>query len=390
MTAETPQETIIKQILDKRPEISRQQILDRVAANRDMTGGLIADESLLRMIAAELGVEVANSDGSFKHKLSLGHLVAGLNNATVTGRVVAVFPVRTFEGTKPGKFGSVTIVDNDGVLRVILWNEKANYLESGELKIGQIAKFAHGYTKADKFGTPELHIGERSQIELNPQNVKDEDYPSISKFTTKINQISLEHKSVSVEGTVSEVYAASAFTRNDQTAGKVLRLKVSDDSGELVVVFWNDKAEEVEPKAKRGSQIQIVNARTKLNQNDQDQIELHVDSATYVNVSEAPKRLVKISTLTSEFGDVTVEGEVVSLPVCKEVKTSKGEMVKLTSFDLRDETGTIRVTAWREHAESTCKLFMGEKVLLENVYAKVGYNGKLELSTRSATIVTRV
>jgi hypothetical protein len=33
---------------------------------------------------------------------------------------------------------------------------------------------------------------------------------------------------------------------------------------------------------------------------------------------------------------------------------------------------------------------MGEKIMLDNVYAKIGYNGKIELSTRSATVVTRV
>jgi ssDNA-binding replication factor A large subunit len=390
MTQENPKETLIQQILSKRPTIERQQILDRLAATRDMTGGLIADESLLRMIAAELGVEVANEDGSFKHRLSLGHLVTGLNNVTVTGRVVAVYPVRTFEGAKPGKFGSITIVDNDGVLRVVLWNEKANFLESGELKIGQIVKLVHGYTKADRFGVPELHIGERSQIEFNPQNVKEEDYPSIGKFATKISQITPEQKSVNIDGKITDVFNSSTFTRSDQTAGKVLRLKVSDDSGEVVAIFWNEKAEEVEPKAKRGTQIQIVNARIKLNPNDQDQVELHVDSSAYVTVSEAPKRLLKISALTSELSEVDVEGEVATLPVCREVKTSKGDMVKLTSFDLRDETGAIRVTAWREHAETACSFFMGEKISLENVYAKVGYNGKLELSTRTATLLTRI
>lgn len=96
-------EEIIQQILNKRPEIAQQQLLDRLAASRDMTGGLIADVSLLRMIAAELGVEVANEDGAINHRLSLGHIVAGLNNATVSGRIVAVYQVRPFEGTKPWK-----------------------------------------------------------------------------------------------------------------------------------------------------------------------------------------------------------------------------------------------------------------------------------------------
>jgi len=390
MTQETQPELLIQQILSKRPELTREQLLNRLTSTRDMTGGLIADGSLLRMIAAELGVEVANEEGSFRRKLSLGHVVAGLNNATVTGRIIAVFPVRTFEGAKPGKLGSVTIADSEGVLRVVLWNEQANAIESGDLKIGQIVKFIHGYTKADRFGVPELHVGERSKIELNPENVNEEDYPSISKLTTKIHEVNVEQKSVNIEGYITDVYASSTFTRTDQTAGKVLRLKIADETGEVVAVFWNEKAEEIEPKAKRGAQIQIVNGRTKLNQNDQDQVEVHVDSSANVTVTEAPKRVFKVSALASEMGDVNMEGEVASLPVSREIKTSKGETVRLTSFDLRDETGTIRVTAWREHAEAASKLFMGEKILLDNVYAKVGYNGKLELSTRSATVLARI
>jgi len=80
---EMTSETIIQQILDKKPEVGREQILSRLSVARNMTGGLIADISLLRMIAAELGVEVAREEGTFTHRLSLGHLVAGLNNATL-------------------------------------------------------------------------------------------------------------------------------------------------------------------------------------------------------------------------------------------------------------------------------------------------------------------
>ncbi len=381
-------ETIIQQILDKKPEVGREQLLSRLSVARNMTGGLIADVSLLRMIAAELGVEVPSEEGTFTHKLSLKHLVAGLNNATVIGRVVAVYPIKTFEGMKPGKFGSVSIADNDGVVRVILWNEKTSVVESGELRVGQIVKFAHGYTKADKFGTPELHVGERSQVELNPQNVKSEDYPSISRFATKIKQLTLEQKSVHVEGKVKEVLGTSSFTRSDQTAGKVLRIKVADETGEVTVVFWNEKAEEIESKVKRNAQIEIVNAKVKPSQNGE--VEVHVDFSSYITLSTPEKCLVKIGTLTEDLGAVCVEGEVASLPTCKEVKTQKGETVQVAVFELKDDSGAIRVNAWREHAEGAAKLFIGERVMLENVYAKIGYSGKVELSTRSASVINRI
>jgi replication factor A1 len=381
-------EDVIQQILTKKPEVGREQLMFRLSVARNMTGGLIADASLLRMIAAELGVDVAGEEGVATHRLSLGHLVVGLNNATVTGRVVAVFPVRTFEGAKSGKLASVTIVDNDGSVRVVLWNEKADLVEAGELKVGQIVQFAHGYTKADKYGTPELHMGDRSSIDLNPQSINPDDYPTISKLATKLGEITLNSKSVTVEGKVTDVFSSSTFTRNDQTAGKVLRAKVADETGEVAVVFWNEKADEVETKLRRGAPIQIVNARVKPSQNNE--VEVHADFSTYVDVSEVPLDLVKIGDLAEGSDDVCVEGEVASVPLAREVKTSKGETVRLASFDLQDETGVVRVTAWREHSETASELMIGEKILLENVYAKMGYSGKMELSTRSATVIRRI
>jgi replication factor A1 len=381
-------EEIIQQILTQRPEITQERLLARLSAARDMTGGLIADASLLRMIAAELGIEVPREDGTFKPRLSLGHMVAGLNNVTVTGRIVAVYPVKTFEGEKSGKLASLTIADNDGTIRVVLWNEKAAYVESGELKTGQIVKFSHGYTKRDRYGMPELHIGERSQIDLSPQNVRDEDYPSISKFVTKIGQITLDQKNINIEGNTTAVFPASSFIRSDQTAGKVLRFKLADDTGEVTAVAWNEKADEIESKLKRGSAVSIVNARVKPSQNGEP--EVHVDTSTCINITEPALCLIKLAALSEDSNDVCVAGEIASLPITRDVRTSKGEIVKLSAFELKDETGLVRVTAWREHAETASKLLMGQKIVLENVYARRNYEGKIELSTKASTTIKQV
>ncbi|NLE05200.1 MAG: hypothetical protein GX638_10445 [Crenarchaeota archaeon] len=375
---------IIQQIIKKRPEITHERLLARLSAAKDMTGGLIAEDSLLRMIAAELGVEVPREDGTFKPRLSLGHMVAGLNNVTVTGRIIAIYPVKNFEGEKSGKLASLTIADNDGTLRVVLWNDKANYVESGELKIGKIVKFSHGYTKQDRYGLPELHIGERSQIDLDPQNIDEQDFPSASKFNTKIDKLTLDQKNINLEGNVTAVFPVSNFTRSDQTPGKVLRFKVADETGEVFAVAWNEKVDEIESKLKRGSTVGIVNARIKPNQLGEP--EINVDSFTGISVSEPILFKVQLKDLMEDSGELCVEGEVSSPPIMRDIRTSKGEVVKLTAIELKDETATVRVTAWREHAETASKLVVGQKVLLENVYAKRNYEGKIELSTKSSTI----
>ena len=57
-------------------------------------------------------------------------------------------------------------------------------------------------------------------------------------------------------------------------------------------------------------------------------------------------------------------------------------------FELKDDSGTVRVSAWRQHAEALNGLKIGDKLFLENAYVKKGFGDKMELSTRSATAIS--
>lgn len=273
---------IIQQILLQRPETTREAILERLRIEQNKTGGLIEEATLLRLIAAEYGVEIFAST-VYDRELSISHLVPDLNDVAVAGRVVAVYPARTFEGKKSGKYASLMVADDDGVLRVMLWNDKAGLVESGELKAGLLVRFVHGYTREDRAGKVELHLGEKSNVEVNPNDLRAEDYPSIGKFATKISDVAAAQGRIHVAGVAKAVFPSSTFTRQDSTAGKVLRFTLADDSGEVAVVVWNEKAEELEQRLKRNMAVQLVNAKAKAASNGG--FEIHVDSSTYVTVS---------------------------------------------------------------------------------------------------------
>jgi ssDNA-binding replication factor A large subunit len=277
-------EEIIQHILSERPEVSREQILESLETEKSKTGGLIADETLLRLIAARYGVEVLQK--KVHRKLSLTHLVSGLNDVTVTGRVVAIYPPRTFNGERCGKVANLTIADKDATLRVVLWNDKVDLVESGELKTGQVIRFLHGYTRKDLKGDVELHLGSKSRIEIEPQNVKAEEYPHIGEFAAKISELTKTAENVHVAGKVKEVFPMSTFTRQDQSTGTVKRFTLADETGEIPVVAWNEKAEELEKKVKANTDLRLMNARVKEAQNGG--FEVHVNSYTYVEVSECP------------------------------------------------------------------------------------------------------
>jgi replication factor A1 len=378
---------LIKEILQKNPLITQEQILEKLKAEKTRTVGLLGDETLLRLIAAKFGVQVQQNTIHNSGILSTNRLFAGLYDVTVAGRLIAVFPVKTFQGAeKSGKFATLMLADKEGILRVVLWNEKAELVERGELKSGQTVRLVHGYTREDRYGKTELHLGIKSQIEFEPE-AKTDECTSIEKFTTRINMLNTTCGCVNLSGEVKEVLSESSFIRSDTSVGTVTRLTLMDDSGLVTVVFWNEKATELENTLKANTRLLLINARVKEGQNGG--VEVHVDSNTFIDIQAAQVKYTKIAGLT-EDQIVNFEGIVCEVRENKEVTTSKGETIKLSVFDLKDDRGNIRVSAWREHAEAFKDLKIGDKVVLQNVYVKKGFGGKIELSTRIATIASIV
>jgi replication factor A1 len=276
---------LIDEIQAKNPQINQAQILERLETEKARTGGLLGDETLLRLIAAKLGVVVQQNVFQSCGVLYSSKLFPGLYDVTVAGRLVAVFPVKTFQGQeKSGKFATIMLGDNEGLIRVMLWNERADIVEKGELKAGQAVRLLHGYTREDRYGKTELHLGTKSLIELQPE-AKSGDYPPIESFTVKISGLNSNSGNVHIVGTVKAVYGKNVFPKSDGTDGVVMRLALRDDSGEAVVVIWNEKVEEIERALRESPRLLLVNARVKETQNGA--VEVHVDSNTSIT-AQAP------------------------------------------------------------------------------------------------------
>jgi ssDNA-binding replication factor A large subunit len=238
------------------------------------------------LIAARYGVEIPR-DIAMDFKLRIGHLVPTLNNVTIAGRVVAVYPAKAFEGKQSGKYASLIIADKDGLLRVMLWNDKTDLVELDRVRVGQVIRFLGAYTREDRNGKTELHISERGDFEVNPEGLEEEDFPSIDRFASAIKDMMLSQSSVNLVGKVMTVSPPSTFTRQDNTVGKVLRFTIADRTGNVVVLAWNGKAETLEALLKAEAEIKLVNAKVK--PASSGGLEVHVDDSTYVDVSDATK-----------------------------------------------------------------------------------------------------
>jgi ssDNA-binding replication factor A large subunit len=272
---------LIREIQTQNPLITEQQLEQRLKEERTKCGGLLSDETLLRLIAAKLGMQVEQKSYHNSGIISTGRLIPGLNDVTVAGRLIGVFPVKTFQGEeKSGKFASVMLTDDDGILRVMLWDERVELVEKGELKANQAVRLLHGYTKEDRNGKVELHLGRKSQIEIEPPE-KAIGSLSIEKFTTKIGTLSPASGNVHICGVVKGILGKKNFIRDAKNDGTVMKLTLADSSGQITVVVWNEKTMELDG-LKENERLMLVNARAKEAQNGA--LELHVDSNTAISM----------------------------------------------------------------------------------------------------------
>jgi ssDNA-binding replication factor A large subunit len=272
---------IIEDILSNHSGLSRDEILDELAVEKQKTGNLLEEKTLLRLIGARYGLK-SNLRTTFDGELSISDLISGLYNVSVKGRVVAVYPIKSFQGKNPGKLASLIISDRHAILRVILWNEKTALIESNKITPGNVILISHGYTREDSKGKVELHIGKKSEIKILNTNVNLADYPNVQKFSKKINEINSTLSEVHIIGTVKKVFPIKEFFRNDSSKGLLLRFILFDETGEIPAVVWNERAEKIKTIIQKKAKLKLINA--KVNLTSDNSIELQVNSYTFIDL----------------------------------------------------------------------------------------------------------
>ena len=275
-----PADEIIDRILSSRRELTRRMILQLIDSKIKESKGFLTVESAARAVAAELGLEITRV--SLMKGTSIRNLVSGLGNVTIVGRILHVNPPRTFTRSngEEGKMRSLYIADKTGVLRVVIWGEKAELLGSSET-IGKIVRFSHGYVRKGYGGRLELNIGLKGNVEVSPPDISEEEFPSINRFYKKIKQITKPETRVNTFGRVVKISPINTFTREGGVSGKVRRIEIRDQTGRITVVLWNNKVDEL-GDLEIGKYLEIFGAKVRKDLNGR--LELHVDGSVDVTV----------------------------------------------------------------------------------------------------------
>ncbi len=284
-------ENTVEEILSQTDGISREEIYRKLEEARRKTDGLVSDRVLLRMIAAECGVRTPEKPQILR--LALKDVVPGLNDVTVTGKVIAIFPSGSPHVKKGRRPASLLIADKGRMVRVILWDDKEELIESRKIKTGPVIRILHAYSREGYDGKVELHLGNKSRIDLNPKNIEELHYPTMKELSTRIGEITGTLKNVNIIGNVKKILPVSFFKRKDLSQGKVMSAICADETGETRVVVWNEKVEELEGSLKDNDLLFIVNARVK--KVSDGRFEIHVNRHTYTEIVSSHAKSIQDS-----------------------------------------------------------------------------------------------
>src|SRR3972149_11700668 len=110
-------ERIIEKI-SKASGLGKDEIEERVDAKREKLSGLISKDGAAQVVASELGISFENE------RLKIDELLPGMRNVNLLGKVINIFPVRTFK-TKKGDESKVVnffIADESSNIKAVLWD----------------------------------------------------------------------------------------------------------------------------------------------------------------------------------------------------------------------------------------------------------------------------
>ena len=203
-----------ERILEKVASVSgigKDDVVRKVEAKRAKLSGLISPEGAAQIVAAELGINFDNE------KLKLNEVLPGMRKVNVVGKVINLFPVRSFKTQKgdEGKVLNLILADDTSNVKVVLWDTNhISLFENGNISEGSVVEISNASVRDG-----EIHLGSFSELK-----------PSTEKFDNLVTERLTREKKISefklsdnakVRAFIVQSFEPRFFEVNKETGRKI-------------------------------------------------------------------------------------------------------------------------------------------------------------------------
>ena len=217
----------------------------------------------------EVDVDVTDS------AVGAGEVTAGASDVSILGRVLETSEPRTFDRDDgEGKVANIAVGDETGWVRVALWDERADDVSS--LTDGDVVRVRDGYAR-ERDGGVEVNVGSRGTVERVEEDELDESV-EFHPDPTPVAELEID-ETYDVAGVVTDTGETRTFDRDDGSQGKVRNVRLRDDTGEVRVALWGEKAD---LSFAPGDEVAILNMEAQEGWNDGVEGSVNWASTVYV------------------------------------------------------------------------------------------------------------
>jgi len=358
---------IIEMISDE-ADLGKEEIHQLINNKMDELGEFVTELGAAHIVARELGVDLSSEPQvNVQSSLNIGQLVPDITNVNLLGRIVRVYDQYSFK-RKDGSEGvlqSAIIEDKTGTIRVVFWDEKASEIQKNNCKSGDPIRIFNGYTRVGRDGSIEVHLGMRSQIQIRPSGLKDEDLPDSKPIHVKIAEIKGNEMDVSIKGKITQLDDVLEFERSDGSKGQKKGIIIGDETGEIYVNFWNEKVERLDT-INLGDIVEIIGLAAKIGL--KGFIELHSNRYSTISKTTETKdivvkkgfkgsmkgieeQLTKINQINDINKLISTKGLIVNVNPLHEFTRENGSQGKVRDLTITDNTGLIRIVLWDDKTQ---------------------------------------
>lgn len=219
----------------------------------------------------EFDVDIDASDGA----VDAAEVSAGMSDLALVGRVLETSEPRTFDRDDgKGKVANIVLGDESGWVRVALWDDRADDVSS--ISSGDAVRVRDGYAR-EREGDVEVNVGSRGSVERIEEDTDGADV-EFHPDPTPVADLQLD-ESFDVAGVVTDTGETRTFDRDDGTQGRVRNVRLRDDTGEVRVALWGEKAD---LSFAPGDEVAILNMSVQEGWNDGVEGSVNWNSTVYV------------------------------------------------------------------------------------------------------------
>ncbi|MGQ4912052.1 MAG: OB-fold nucleic acid binding domain-containing protein [Candidatus Thorarchaeota archaeon] len=282
-----------------------------------------------------------------------------------------------------------------------------------EETIELILKHRSDYERSDI-----IELIEEKRQELGPDIINDESAamlvarelgvelhrPASSRMRTKISDIKEPNKSVTIVARVERIGDVKTFTRKDGSGeGRLASLEVSDDTGRIRLVLWDDRVKMLEEDVlEEGQIVQIIKAYVRPGLGNT--LELNLGKMGGIRPLEADEieelgidfesapgvEFTRVADLQLDSRNPSVKVRVRWVSDVTEFQRKDGTTGRVMRIFGADESGSVGIVFWDDRVDDVKDVEKGEVIAVERGYTRANQrNNEIELHVGRFSVVRR-